>query len=321
MRRIEQTAMCVLTPACLLGGLLECALTSLAKAGFRVIHSSLIQFRPEHIQGIWHAQLASFGANRVRVMTDHLTHGLSLVVLLRNLGSLGVSAQSRLKTFKGPSDPRCTKSHQLRAQLGALNKMINFVHSPDDTESLFRESSILFGTNWLSNTLSAEGNTAQDGEPSGIVALKRRFFASSVTLSIPHIAIFAKKRLVDRLCSAPNNTPFTLLQNLQQLTERELAWVSMYPHSTGWIALRSFRGIHSDVEPTHAELSSELRHLAECLDTISSPAAFDMYAAIDDILFGRRTSIAPLYSTSIPFFCLDSWETTLLASQALSEAA
>jgi hypothetical protein len=46
-----------------------------------------------------------------------------------------------------------------------------------------------------------------------------------------------------------------------------------------------------------------------------------MYAAIDDILFGRQTSIAPLYSTSIPFSCLDSWETTLLASQALSEAA
>ncbi len=321
MRAAERIAMCVLTPACVLGGLLRCALASLASAGFEIVRASLIRFRPEHVEGIWRAQLESFGADRVRVMTDHLVSGPSLVLLLRSdPGSPGVSGQSRLKSFKGPSDPRFSKPGHLRARLGALNKMINFVHSPDDTNSLFREASILFGADWLPDALD-EGGMAQDGGRCAISGLQRRFAVPSVALSIPRIAILARKRLVDRLGAMPNDMPSASLRHLQRLTEAELSWINRCPGGAGWTALRSFRERHSCLEPAHAELSCELRRLAECRDTAPSPAEYGMYAAIDDILFGRRTSIAPLYSVSTPFACLDRWETTLLASQALSEAA
>ncbi|MGH9213676.1 MAG: hypothetical protein ACRD2C_23820 [Acidimicrobiales bacterium] len=124
-------------PDAVVGRRLRPALSVLAAHGFVPLHVERLRLDRALVTGLWRYQWPSATVERYRLACFFLTLADSLLVLLRS-PTLGLPATVRLwqlKTSPGPDG--------LRTKLCSLNRMLSFVHTPDEPADLLRDLGVL----------------------------------------------------------------------------------------------------------------------------------------------------------------------------------
>jgi nucleoside diphosphate kinase len=140
----DRTAAAMFTSACLAAGRLRAGVAWLRDAGFSVRRLSRVHLTKSQVDRVWLHQAAGFTAERWDVAARMFCAGPAVVAVVTPLDE-GRSAAERLKTLQGPSDPERLAARHLRWSLGAVNKINNLVHVPDDAAATVRELPILLG--------------------------------------------------------------------------------------------------------------------------------------------------------------------------------
>lgn len=140
----DLTAAAMFTPACLASGRLAVGLEWLRNAGFSVVHLSRVWLTESEVDRVWLHQLAGFTAERWGVAGRLFSAGPAVVAVMVSKDGASPAAE-QLKRLQGPSDPERLATHTLRAHLGAVNKLNNLVHVPEDVAATVRELSIMLG--------------------------------------------------------------------------------------------------------------------------------------------------------------------------------
>lgn len=141
----DRVAVAMFTPACLASGRLELGLSWLRTAGFSVVFLSPVRLTRERVDRLWLYQCARFTAERWDVAARLFCAGPAVVAVVTHADRGRSSVAERLKGLQGPSEPELLAEHHLRACLGAVNKLNNLVHVPDDAAATVRELPILLG--------------------------------------------------------------------------------------------------------------------------------------------------------------------------------
>lgn len=119
----------------------------LEQQNIRFLAFSWARLRSEDVQQLYlKNRMGRAAVPEDRLVDELFSLGYSLGVLAC-LGSSCIreeSIYSYITALKGPSSPRKTKPENLRWHLGATNKILNFVHSSDDSLSASKEAAICF---------------------------------------------------------------------------------------------------------------------------------------------------------------------------------
>ncbi len=147
-------AVLVFTPAAIITNKLKNGLDKLTHEGFSLSYYKTFFFTEEQIRRIWKYQLETFTEKRWKEIVSVLTIGPSMLCILCKQSINEESASMELKLIKGVSDPILIGDNTLRRSLGAMNKVINMVHSSDDTICAIRESYIILGSEGFKKVLA-----------------------------------------------------------------------------------------------------------------------------------------------------------------------
>jgi nucleoside diphosphate kinase len=135
----------VLTPATLMTGRVQDAFRFLEEHGLTITFQKALTFDAASVQEIWKYQLTTFTSDRWSQIIAVLTIGPSLLCVVRasNLDGRSASAPAFIKSLKGPSDPEDCEPYTIRRRLGAINKVVNMLHSSETPDDVWREAGIL----------------------------------------------------------------------------------------------------------------------------------------------------------------------------------
>jgi nucleoside diphosphate kinase len=135
--------------------------TGLYRKGIHCIEASGLYI----LDGVWarlsHVQANElYARNRLKGYTafDELVDTLfsldwSLALRVSSLEPIdGATLHQRLKTLKGPSDPAKQSAGQIRKELGAESRLMNFVHTSDSTADSRREVSLVLSGDFVRAT-------------------------------------------------------------------------------------------------------------------------------------------------------------------------
>jgi Nucleoside diphosphate kinase len=192
--------------------------------GFSVEYARTVRLTDDRIHRIWKYQIGGHDANRIRIMSQLLTCGPSLLLAVVGPVRGGVPVATRLCELKGKADPDRTAPHHLRHRLGAANMFNNFVHTPDGPPELLREAAVMLPEQDLL-TLWKRAGAARSG-PLGRGLDDALSLTPATGLpagaSLAHVAVAFRRNLLERMRRA---LPAADLTQAERLTGAELAWV------------------------------------------------------------------------------------------------
>jgi hypothetical protein len=232
---VHRTGLVVFTPGCLVSGQLDRGLRLLAEAGFEVVLAHPLRFTDETVRRVWRYQLDTFRPDRWRLILDLLLVGPSLLLVLRDVGTGTASAAERLTGLKGRSDPRLGRPGELRTELGAMNKVINMVHSAEEPVDVVRETAILLDEATLRRVWHPDaGPVALSGDLRGLAVAVR-----PAGVSFVHTAAALRQRVVAALA---NRLPPQLdLAPVVGVLDAQLRWLDSADSRRPLAALDGFR--------------------------------------------------------------------------------
>jgi hypothetical protein len=158
---LASTAVLLLPPPSLATRRTPVALDWLDAHDFSVEYARTVRLSDDRIHRIWKYQIAGHDADRIRIMSQLLTCGPSLLLAVVGPVRGGVPVATRLCELKGKADPARTAPHHLRHRLGAANMFNNFVHTPDGPPELLREAAVMLPEQDLSPCGSAPAPRAR----------------------------------------------------------------------------------------------------------------------------------------------------------------
>jgi hypothetical protein len=168
-----RTAVMFLTPACLIAGRQRLALDFTSAYGFEPILIRYVELSSAQVAAIWRYQIPGFDPLRWQVALRLFTAGPGLLVVMRQKAPRAPSAARHLKALKGPSDPAQCQAYHLRTRLGAMNKINNLVHSPDDPWDVVRELEIFLPAGEFRGTALRARGAGRSGTQFGRVLRAR----------------------------------------------------------------------------------------------------------------------------------------------------
>ncbi|MDN3358620.1 nucleoside-diphosphate kinase [Actinomadura sp. DC4] len=242
---LASTAVLLLPPLSLATRRTPVALDWLDEHGFSVEYAHAVRLTDDRIHRIWKYQIADHDADRIRIVSQLLTCGPSLLLAVVGPVRDGVPVATRLCELKGKADPDRTAPHHLRHRLGAANTFNNFVHMPDGPPELLREAAVMLPEQDLFTLWKRAGAV-----PSG----RGREDALSLTpatglpagASLTHVAVAFRRNLLERLRAA---RPAADLAEAERLVDAEAAWVASRSPERPVELLAEFRSRFRPVYP------------------------------------------------------------------------
>lgn len=321
---LERSALLVFNAACLVTGQLETGLDFLKEQGFMPVYTRLLQYTVETVRKVWLYQLHTFRPDRWQLILDLLLAGPSLLVLLQHKQPTGSSAAARMKALKGPSDPILCEPHQLRTRLGALNKIINLVHSAEEPGDVVREMAIFLRppelkTAWKAAVAVLNG----DGRE-----LCTRCLIDSVQIgvrpggvSFAHISVSLRWRLFEALSAYVFDQDSQMLDAVQRALESEMAWMATSPPTAPLGALIDYR---------HRFCQRKVLPLLQraMRGSLGDPeydgcvrALLGAFEEVENGLCSERCNLDRLWSAlKDAGFLIDPWERLVLATQEVTRS-
>lgn len=294
---VDETTLLVFTPGCLAAGRLGAGLELLDRAGFTPVFGRFFTFTEATIRRMWRYQLSTFAPDRWRLIVDLLLAGPSFLVLLRDRGSAQGTAADRLTELKGPSDPALAEPGRLRRELGGMNKILNLVHSAQETADVVRESAILLDED--------EFRAAWSGTPIEGSSARRRWALSApgsrwAGVSFAHAAALLRGRLIEAMLP-------DLPAWLRAMLDEELEWLENSDCRQPIIVLDSFRSHFVD----HRVASS-------LPETVAGSPYLVAVTELEAALFGEHCDLARLWwACHQAGFFVDEWEHLIISTQCV----
>ncbi len=151
---IQQLAVVMLKPEAIVRGCLPAVVGFLTDHGLTPIAWRNVELGPSRCTTIWRYQWNKATDDRVALHLFIAKQARWLLVVLRDDEPVpGLPASIRLWGLKGQTDERQRDPSHLRSVIGMKNRMIGFVHTPDEPVDFVREQGILFQTDtrpaWL----------------------------------------------------------------------------------------------------------------------------------------------------------------------------
>lgn len=116
----------------------------LNRLGMSVVHSMPAPISRNVGHHIWRFQWNAATYDRVALTTFGNSLAPSLLLLLRDTTSSTIPASVRLWAQKGSAHASRRRPDQLRSEIGMHNRMLGFVHTPDEPADIIRELGILY---------------------------------------------------------------------------------------------------------------------------------------------------------------------------------
>ena len=124
---------------------IEVAIDALGRQGFLPTFWKPFVFNRHTIRELWRYEFNLATLSRYCTIDALLTAGTSLFLALHASDLRGYpSASARLADFKGKSLLKDRTPGSLRAQIGARDGLLNYIHTPDESLDLIREVAVLF---------------------------------------------------------------------------------------------------------------------------------------------------------------------------------
>ena len=142
---LQRHAIMVFKPDAIIGRRIDEALEYLKNSGFVPIVWREIRYSRMFMREDWRYQLNQLSIDRMMLNTMLLGSMDSLLVVFRDiLQPLKMPASVRMQNLKGNSLPHLHKPGQLRAILQSPNRLLKFIHTPDEPADIVREIGIFF---------------------------------------------------------------------------------------------------------------------------------------------------------------------------------
>ncbi|MBS9422449.1 nucleoside-diphosphate kinase [Photorhabdus caribbeanensis] len=129
------------------------AISYLAQRGFAPVGITCVELSRNAAHHIWRFQWNAATTDRIELTNWVNAQSPSILIMLRDCVPTSVPASVKLWRLKGSAHAARRKADQLRSVLGMHNRMLGFVHTPDEPADLVRELSILFDSDELSALL------------------------------------------------------------------------------------------------------------------------------------------------------------------------
>ncbi|WP_163511860.1 nucleoside-diphosphate kinase [Fodinicola acaciae] len=136
----EHHSFLLVKPEALLTGRLPAILSWLRARGWLVAAVRDVPYCRHVLRGLWRYHWNAVSRQH-REVVDLLFRACPALLLVVRHAKAGATAA--LAAQKGPSKPARRRPGELRAELGAYNAYLNFVHSPDEPADLVRELGVL----------------------------------------------------------------------------------------------------------------------------------------------------------------------------------
>ncbi len=146
------------------------ARTALAFArgcGLVPVAHCLVPFARGEAHAIWRFQWNAATVDRVRLTDRVNAKSASLLVLLRDEAPRAIPSSVKLWSLKGSAHPERRGAEHLRTAMRMHNRMLGFVHAPDEPADLVRELGILFDHDRLHALLAQGRRGAADAPRAG----------------------------------------------------------------------------------------------------------------------------------------------------------
>jgi nucleoside diphosphate kinase len=146
----------VLSPDCVSSGLARPILRRFTSAGLDVAHARWHRFNLEDVQRLYQRNRKGNQRSRLDELVNELfIKGDSLCGVVRATnGEVLEDVHAKIKYLKGPSNPFLCKEWQLRRALGATNKVLNLIHTSDNSDMSREEIASLFGDEFFRESLN-----------------------------------------------------------------------------------------------------------------------------------------------------------------------
>ncbi|MFI5496834.1 hypothetical protein [Actinoplanes sp. NPDC051859] len=148
----------VLKPDAVVGRRGPDVLDVLYEQGWHPRAATTIRFDPLLTRELWRYQFNAASVARIAVVDHLLGSGDSLLVLLADTERPDwLPASVRLTQAKGSAEPARARAGDLRARIGRVNGLFNFVHGPDEPVDVLRELQLFSyhaGWSWCADALA-----------------------------------------------------------------------------------------------------------------------------------------------------------------------
>jgi Nucleoside diphosphate kinase len=239
---LASTAVLLLPPLSLATRRTPAALDWLDDHGFSVEYARTVRLSDDHIRRIWKYQIADHDADRIRIVSQLLTGGPSLLMAVVGPVLDGVPVATRLCELKGPADPDRTAPHHLRHHLGAANTFNNFVHMPDGPPELLREAAVMLPEeDLLTLWHRACSGPQRRGREDALSLTPATGLPAGASLA--HVAVALRRSLLERMRTAAE------LTQAERRTDAEVAWVGSRSPERPVEVLKEFRSRFRPVYP------------------------------------------------------------------------
>lgn len=145
----------IIKPEAIARRLTDVALQFVLRQGYIPIAHTQVVIGRAAANAIWRFQWNAATPDRVRLTHRVNAKANSLFVLLRGPTDAAVPGSVKLWALKGSAHPERRAPHHLRTWMQMHNRMLGFVHCPDEPADLVRELGILFDYEQLRPFLEA----------------------------------------------------------------------------------------------------------------------------------------------------------------------
>lgn len=117
----------------------------LEESGFDVLAARRVRFDRQIIYPLWKYHWSVANPDRTALAEDLLTVGDALALVIYDRTDAQIPASVRMSALKGSAYPEKRGAESLRSRLGAIGRLLTFVHTSDEPADVLREVSLLFG--------------------------------------------------------------------------------------------------------------------------------------------------------------------------------
>ncbi|CAQ84651.1 MULTISPECIES: nucleoside-diphosphate kinase [Photorhabdus] len=141
---------------------LSCQVISyLAQRSFAPVAIACVELSRNAAHHIWRFQWNAATTDRIELTNLVNSQSPSILIMLRDCAPTSVPTAVKLWRLKGSAHAARRTADQLHSVLGMHNRMLGFVHTPDEPADLVRELSIFFDATELSMLLHTCRSTEQ----------------------------------------------------------------------------------------------------------------------------------------------------------------
>nr|WP_315463263.1 nucleoside-diphosphate kinase [uncultured Rhodoferax sp.] len=133
----------LLKPDALCTRKIETILQWLEVNGFSIIDCMSVEVSSHQTRALWRYQWNTARRDRKEALDALLAAAPSILLIIRSLQDVHLTAAQRFAQLKGPADAALQRPGDLRARLGTPTHLLNFVHSADEPSDVARELAIL----------------------------------------------------------------------------------------------------------------------------------------------------------------------------------